>query len=65
MEEFKWWRRLLGGVWYKHSSSRDGLELSMSIGTTWWARHYKINRFSERDRHQLFIEPVDTITEKK
>ncbi len=47
MEEFKWWRRLLGGVWYKHSSSRDGLELSMSIGTTWWARHYKINRFSD------------------
>ena len=46
MKQFKFWRKLKGGTWYKHQFTKDAEELTFPQGKTWWARYGKINRYS-------------------
>jgi len=48
MRNFRWYRRLCGGIWYKHQFTEDaGWICSTWIGNTFWARYDYINRYSE------------------
>lgn len=44
--DFKWYRKLKKGNWYKHQFTRDAQELTFTEGKTFWARYNKINRYS-------------------
>jgi hypothetical protein len=46
-KKYKWYRRLVGGTWYKHQFTRDAQELCISFVGTWWARYNQINRYSK------------------
>jgi hypothetical protein len=37
LTNFKWYRKLLGGGWYKHQFTKDARELTFDEGTTFWA----------------------------
>jgi len=47
LNKYRWYRRWRGGVWYKHQFTKDAEELTFTQGGTWWARHDKINRYSD------------------
>lgn len=46
MNKFKLFRKIKGGLWYKHQFTKDAEELTFSQGETWWARYSKLNRYS-------------------
>ena len=46
MKEFKFWRKLMKGIWYKHKFTKNAEELTFPQGKTWWARYGNINRYS-------------------
>lgn len=43
MNRFKFWRKLKGGVWYKHSFTT----YELGIWGEFWARYGKINRYTD------------------
>jgi hypothetical protein len=45
--KYKWYRKLVGGVWYKHQFTRDALQLSVTFSGSWWARYGELNRYSK------------------
>ena len=46
LDNFKWYRKWRGGIWYKHQFTSDALELSVTFIGEWWARYGEINRYS-------------------
>jgi hypothetical protein len=44
--KYKWYRKIIGGYWYKHQFTKDGQELTFIEGKTWWARYGELNRYS-------------------
>jgi len=47
MKRFRFWRKFLGGTWYKHEFTKDAEQLTFPQGDTWWARYGKLNRYSD------------------
>lgn len=47
LKNFKWYRKLQGGVWYKHQYIKDALQLTLNPGDTFWARYANVNKFSK------------------
>jgi hypothetical protein len=47
MKKYRWYRKLMGGTWYKHQFTKDAEQLTFPQGVTWWARYSKLNRYSE------------------
>lgn len=47
LSRFKWFRKLKGGVWYKHAFTKDASELTLPTGVEFWAIYSKINRYSD------------------
>ena len=45
--KYKWHRKLVGGVWYKHKFTRDAQEICVTFIGTWWARYAELNRYSK------------------
>lgn len=44
--KFKWYRKLRGGVWYKHAFTNDAYALRLTSYKNFWARYGEVNRFS-------------------
>jgi hypothetical protein len=44
--KYKWYRKLIGGTWYKHQFTNDALQLDITFTGTWWALYGNINRYS-------------------
>lgn len=44
--KYKWYRKLIGGNWYKHQFTEDALQISLTWKGTWWARYWVMNRYS-------------------
>lgn len=44
--KYKWYRRLVGGYWYKHQFTRDAQEICATWIGSWWARYGELNRYS-------------------
>ena len=44
--KYKWYRRLIGGYWYKHQFTRDVQDICVTFVGVWWARYGEINRYS-------------------
>lgn len=47
MKRFKWYRKLKGGIWYKHRFTNDAYQLNLNGYSDWWARYSNINRYSK------------------
>jgi hypothetical protein len=47
MKRFKWYRKLLGGIWYKHELTIDSAQIFLTPGEKFWARYDEINRYSK------------------
>jgi hypothetical protein len=45
--KYKWYRKLVGGVWYKHKFTRDAQEICVTFIATWWARYAELNRYTK------------------
>lgn len=43
---YRWYRKIVGGYWYKHQFTQDALEICVTFVGTWWARYGVINRYS-------------------
>ena len=54
MKRFKWFRKLKGGIWYKHEFTKDAEELTFPQGMTWWARYGEINRYSKVIKIEIY-----------
>ena len=46
MGNYKWYRKLKGGVWHQHRFTNDAYQLRLNGHNDWWARYSKINRYS-------------------
>lgn len=44
---FRWYRKLRKGNWYKHQFTKDAEQITFASGKTWWARYGEINRYSK------------------
>lgn len=44
LNKFKFYRRLTGGIWYKHSNT---YQLSGLVFDYFWARYGEINRYTK------------------
>ena len=53
MKRFRFWRKLIGGTWYKHSYTKDAQQLSLG-GSDWWARYGNLNRYSEVIKIEIY-----------
>ena len=47
LSKFKWYRKVKGGVWYKHEFTSDAEELTFTKGSTFFTRYPAINRYSK------------------
>lgn len=47
LNAYHWYRKYMGGLWFKHRFTKDANELTFPEGNTWWARYAKINRYSD------------------
>jgi hypothetical protein len=54
LSNFRWYRKLLKGTWYKHQFTKDAEELTFPQGNTWWSRYEEINRYSEVIATEMF-----------
>lgn len=54
MKRFKWFRKLKGGIWYKHEFTKDAEELTFPQGMTWWAGYGEINRYSKVIKIEIY-----------
>ncbi len=61
---FKWYRKLRKGNWYKHEFTKDAEELSFSQGNTWWTRHNKINRYSNVILTETYTQKIELTTDE-
>ena len=46
MRVFKWYRKLKGGIWYKHEFTNDALDLCCTFIGSFWSRYDELNRYS-------------------
>lgn len=44
---FKWYRKLTGGLWHKHQYTEDASQITLTPGNTFWARYGKLNRYTD------------------
>lgn len=47
MNRFRFYRKIKGGIWYKHRFTKEANIFGIYEGTTFWARYGNINRYSE------------------
>lgn len=46
LSKFKWYRKLKGGVWFKHEFTKEAEQLTFPKGGVFWAKYGKINKYS-------------------
>jgi len=44
--KYKWYHKLIGGIWYKHELTAKASLLTFVEGQTFWARYGLINDYS-------------------
>lgn len=44
---FRFYRKLKGGVWYRHIFTNDALEISIIPSGNFWAQYGKLNRYTK------------------
>ncbi len=47
MSVFRWFRKLKGGVWYKHQFTIDAGQIMLPVGNVFWARYGELNRYTK------------------
>lgn len=43
---YKWYRKLRGGIWCKHQFTKEAQWICSTWVGTWWARYGELNRYS-------------------
>lgn len=46
LSNFKFYRKLKRGIWYKHQFTNDALDLCCTFVGSFWAKYDEINRYS-------------------
>ena len=65
LRRFKFYRRLQGGIWYLHQfTGNAGYRCSSWIGSTFWAKYDKINKYSRVIEIEIYDIDNSEITEK-
>jgi hypothetical protein len=47
LSKYKCYRKILGGIWYKHEYTQDAHDVWITFHGTFWARYDKQNRYTE------------------
>lgn len=54
LTNFKWYRKIRGGLWYKHQFTEHAIQLTFTPGNTFWARYGKLNRYTDVVETEFF-----------
>lgn len=54
LSNLKWYRKLKGGIWYKHEFTKDAEELTFPRLGIFWARYGNINRYSKVIKTEIY-----------
>ena len=45
--KFKWYRKLIGGVWYKHTYTDDAYNLRLNSYKEFWAKYGEFSQYTK------------------
>lgn len=47
MKRFRFWRKLLGGIWYQHEFTEAAEQITMPEGVRFWSRYDSLSRYTK------------------